>query len=139
MAELIAAWSKDPDRKVGAVLVSADRRRIAVGYNGFPRGIDDSQERLGDRELKNALTVHAERNVLDNASFERAGCTLYVTRFPCVECAKGIIQCGLRVVVAPKPDLSHPRWGENWGLAASLLTEAGVDLRLYAQKGDAGG
>ena len=63
----IASWSKDPNEQVGCVIVSPDRRQFSPGYNGFPTWIKDSEERLKDKELKNALSVHAELNAILNS------------------------------------------------------------------------
>jgi dCMP deaminase len=131
LAHLVSTWSKDPDRRVGAVLVSPDMRSFSPGYNGLPRGVEDTFARLHDKELKNAMTVHAERNALDNADFDPRGCALYVTCFPCCECAKGIIQTGVSVVVAPAPDLGHRRWGESQRLSCIMFQEAGVSVRCW--------
>ena len=133
LATVVATWSKDPDRKVGAVLVSEDRRQVSVGFNGFPRGIADTGERLSDRRMKLSLTVHAERNALDNAGFSADGCTLYTTRFPCSQCAKGVIQKGVTRLVTPAPDLMHKRWGQDWALSLSLLGEAGVNVHFTCE------
>jgi dCMP deaminase len=131
MAHLVSGWSKDPDRKTGAVLVTPDMRKFSVGFNGLPRGVADTPERLGDRALKNQMTVHAELNAIFNAGFDPAGCWLYVTRPPCHVCAQGIIQTRIALLVAPEPDLGHPRWGESWALAGTMLSEAGVEVRRW--------
>ena len=109
LASHVAEWSKDPSTKVGAVIVGGDRREIALGYNGFPPGIDDTPERLAHKETKYAMTQHAERNVLDNARFDLAGATLYVTMYPCNECAKSIVAKGIKRVVCPPP-LDREPW-----------------------------
>src|SRR5689334_23352884 len=87
LAQHIAAWSKDPSTKVGAVVAGSDKTAIALGYNGFPpRIVDDA--RLHDRDKKYSLIVHAEENALANARFDVRGGTLYSTHFPCTNCAK---------------------------------------------------
>lgn len=126
-AEHFAGWSKDPSTKVGAILVGADRRKIAIGYNGFPPGIADTPERLNDRELKYPLTQHAERNVLDNATFDTRGATLAVTFFPCCECTKSIISKGIRRVITRPPSDREP-WASHAKLSVMLLEEAGIEL-----------
>src|SRR5271169_4441773 len=103
LAEHVATWSKDPCTKVGAVIVGRSRRQVALGYNGFPEGIADTEERLHDKETKLRLTLHAERNALDNAAFNLRGATLICTMFPCLECAKSIVGKGIERVVAPAP------------------------------------
>jgi dCMP deaminase len=95
----ISGWSKDPSTKVGAVIVAPDKRIISLGYNGFPRGVVDTEERLNDRETKYKFVAHAERNALDNTDQSIRGCTMYATLQPCPECAKSIIQRGVKKVV----------------------------------------
>jgi len=132
LAEHISTWSKDPRTKVGAVLVGADRREIAVGFNGFPRGVEDTEERLNNRSVKNALTQHAERNVLDNARFDAKGGTLVVTFAPCHECAKSIIAKGVARVICP-PSSQDPKWLESFALSSELFDEAGVELLIFSK------
>lgn len=64
LAEAVAEWSKDPKAKVGAVLLDALSWTIALGYNGFPAGVEDKAEKLNDPELKKKMVVHAEENTL---------------------------------------------------------------------------
>lgn len=78
--------SKDPEDKNGAVLVTSDNMQCSLGYNGFPIGVDDAEYVWADKELKNALVVHAEMNAVIHAPFNPSGCTLYVTRKPCHTC-----------------------------------------------------
>ena len=137
MAKEVATWSKDPKRRVGAVLVSADRRSLSVGYNGFPRGVEDTEERLGDADMRRTLSVHAERNALDNAAFNCHGATLYTTYFPCLECVKGMVQKGVARIVSPPPDLDHPRWGDIWNSAGAMIREVNMKVTYYYKKSDA--
>lgn len=107
MAKLISKRSKDPNTQVGAIIVSKDDRILSVGYNGFPNGCSDDEfpwARSAKREYdtKYPYVVHAELNAIlnfrgDNKAFE--GSTLYVTLFPCHECAKAIIQSGIARLV----------------------------------------
>lgn len=132
VAREVSEWSKDPGTRVGAVLVR-DRRIIATGYNGFPEGIADTEERYRDRESKLSLTVHAEVNALLNAAKNGAqtkGSTLYVTFPPCVNCSTCIIQAGVAKVVCPDLLSAPDRWMENFLKGQSTLCEAGV-LRTY--------
>lgn len=127
LAEHIAGWSKDPSTQVGAVIVRPDRTIASVGYNGFPRGVADDWERLMDRELKNALTVHAELNAILNAHERLDGCTIYVTHPPCVSCAAAIIQSGIKYVAYKKPDQGFlARWQESIDRANMMFHEADV-------------
>lgn len=122
----VAKWSKDPEAKVGCVIVSPDRRQVAMGYNGFPAGLSDDQARLDDKGLKLQYMVHAELNAILNARTNLTGWTLYVTKSPCVECAKAIIQAGIGRVVCP-PIGSTSNWRPEQALAQNMLMRAGVD------------
>lgn len=128
VAERVALLSKDPDRKVGAVLVSPDRRQMSFGYNGFPSSVSDNPALLEDKAFKLMHMVHAEDNCLRQAPFSAAGCTLYVTRFPCAQCAQKIVDAGITRVVAPMPELGHPRWGESWFQATQLFLQHNLYL-----------
>lgn len=129
LAMHVAGWSRDSVTKVGAVLVGRDRRDVAVGYNGFPRGVEDLPERLADRTTKHILTQHAERNVLDNARFDPTGGTLYVTKFPCTTygCSKSVVSKRLARVVCPPPSTDEP-WASDSVWTRLVLREAGVHL-----------
>jgi len=128
LAEHVAGWSKDPSTKVGAVIVNDDKQVLGLGYNGFPRGVYDCAERYNDRNLKLQFVAHAERNALDNAADVR-GATLYSTLFPCTDCAKGIIQRGIRCVVTTQPNEEKSK-RFNFETSKIMLNEAGVELLL---------
>ena len=124
----VAGMSKDPDRQVGAVVVTPDRRQLSLGYNGFPPDVKDLPSLLADRDFKLANMVHAEDNCLRQSPFPTQGCTVYVTRFPCLPCACKLRDAGVRCVVAPAPDLGHARWGKSWTVATAILVAAGVSI-----------
>ena len=128
LSRLVGTWSKDPSTGVGAVVVGPSRIVLGLGYNGFPRGVVDDEWRLHDRPTKYAFTVHAEANALLTAGQGAHGATIYCSLFPCQECAKLIIQAGIRRVVSPAtpPQLAE-RWGDSFINAKTMLTEAGVD------------
>ncbi len=130
LAEHVSAWSKDPSTQVGAVIVDAKRRILAVGYNGFPRGIDDNPDILADRDEKYSLTVHAEMNaILNSGAMPRLeDATLYATLFPCNECAKAIIQAGVTRVVSYEP--TNERWKESHAIARQMFDGAGVKVTI---------
>ena len=107
-------WSRDPSTKVGAILVNYEYQREFIGYNGFPRGVNDSPERYADRELKYKLVSHAESNAIFKAGDYSRGSTLYV--YPsfalppiCDNCAKLAIQSGVKEVVGYIADPDDPR------------------------------
>ncbi len=125
LAQHIAQWSKDPSTKVGAVIVRPNRTIASVGYNGFPRGVNDD-ERLNDRPYKYAMTVHAETNAILSANERLDGCTLYVTPLsPCSSCASILIQSGIKRVVAYMP-YQPEHWADSFAIARTMLDEAGV-------------
>lgn len=136
LAEHISGWSKDPSRKIGSVAVGSKGQILSQGYNGFPRGIKDSIERLSTREEKYKYVVHAEMNVIYNATYSGVsldGSTLYVYGLPiCSECAKGIIQTGIKRVVMKSDDTPN-RWNESFELTKQIFDEAGIEW-TYLEK-----
>jgi dCMP deaminase len=127
LASHVASWSKDPSTKVGAVIVNDKRQVLGMGYNGFPRGVDDINTRYDNRETKLLFVAHAERNALDNTFADSEGATLYSTLFPCTDCAKGIIQRGIKRVVTTRPPQSqYLRF--NCKFSEIMFEEAGVEL-----------
>ncbi|MDB4331398.1 dCMP deaminase family protein [bacterium] len=130
IAQEISTWSKDPSKQIGAVIVNSDKRILATGYNGFPKGIDDAEEKYDNRELKYELIVHAEMNAIYNATFNGISLkdsTLYVWGLPvCSECAKGIIQVGINRVVMSASNVPQ-RWIDSFEKTQALFEEAEVD------------
>lgn len=129
LAEHIATWSKDPSTRVGAVIVRPDKTIASVGFNGFPRGVEDHTERMEDRDTKLQFTLHAEINAILAAKEPLARCTLFVHPFqPCAQCAGAIIQSGIGRVICPeKPDLSTC-WVQSFEAAQTMFRESGVEL-----------
>lgn len=143
LAREVGSWSKDPSRKIGAVAIGEKGQVLAQGYNGFPRGIEDDDFRLNDRPTKYRYVVHAEMNVIYNASYSGvslAGSTLYVHGLPvCAECAKGIIQVGIRRVVIPYQEVPE-NWKDSCGFTKILFNEAKIQLdEVKFSKTDSGG
>lgn len=103
LAHLSARRSKDPSTQVGACIVSHQHRVVGIGYNGFPNGCSDDEfpwAREGEfAETKYPFVVHAELNAILNSTQSLQGCTIYVSLFPCNECAKAIIQSGISRIV----------------------------------------
>lgn len=130
LAKEISTWSKDPSRKIGAVAVGEKGQILAQGYNGFPRGILDSADRYNDRPLKYRLVVHAEMNVIYNATYNGVsldGARLFVYGLPvCSECAKGIIQVGIKSVTIYTDDIVPDMWTKSYELTNNMFNEAGV-------------
>ena len=126
MARNASSWSKDPSTKVGSVIVDDDKRVISVGYNGFPKGVNDD-ERLDDRQEKYKVIVHAERNALLFANKDVEGCHIYTYPFiPCSVCAGMIIQAGIKRVVTVEND--NLRWQQDFKVSRGLFNESGLTL-----------
>ena len=133
MAKLSALRSKDPNTKVGACIVDPDHKVVSNGYNGMPRGIDETKVSWNKGEgldSKYLYVCHAEFNAILNTRNGSAlkGCTLYVTLFPCNECAKAIIQTGIKEVVY-ECDKYHDV--TEFKASRLLLELAGVKVREF--------
>ena len=102
LAKEVSTWSKDPSSQIGAVAIGSKGQVLSQGYNGFPRCIKDTEYRLNNREIKYKHVVHAEMNCIFNATYTGVsldGASMYVYGLPiCTECAKGIIQVGIKRV-----------------------------------------
>ncbi len=129
LAHLSALRSKDPSTQVGAAIVDENHRVVSVGYNGFPKGCSDDEypwaREGGVLDTKYAFVVHAELNAILNSPRSVAGCSIYVSLFPCNECAKAIIQSGIKRVV-----YESDKYDETETNTASkrMLKSAGVEL-----------
>jgi dCMP deaminase len=130
LAEEIASWSKDVSSQVGSVIVRPDRTICSVGFNGFPRGVEDSQSAIANRDTKLLRTIHAELNAILSAKESLAGYSIFVWPFqPCAQCAAAIIQSGITEVYCPYSDhLAHERWSESFKTALQMFDEAEVRL-----------
>lgn len=148
LARHIASWSKDPSTQVGAVLVKKDwgNKVVGLGYNGFARGVEDTEERLHNRELKYKYVVHAEVNAITMAENRAHGATMYVWPafdIPCIcnDCCKIAIQAGVAEIVGYSPEGSlvdkrfpiaderKSRWAESIAISKQMCDEAGVTYR----------
>ena len=129
LAHLSAMRSKDPSTQVGAVIVDQEHKVVGIGYNGLPIGCSDDEfpwDREGGMlETKYAFVVHAELNAILNSTRDRHGCTLYVSLFPCNECAKAIIQSGIRKIVYEDDKYAA---ADNVIASKKMLNAAGVEL-----------
>ena len=131
LAKHISSWSKDKT-KVGAVIVDPTTNQVvSMGYNGFPRGVDDTEERINDRDTKLKLTCHAELNAILSANRSVRGCWIYV--YPtlmvpnsCPECSKAIVQSGLSAVIGYKREKIEARWAELEEFSRIILQEGYV-------------
>ena len=118
LAHLSAMRSKDPSTQVGAAIVNPQHRVIGIGYNGFPFGCESN-------DTKYPYVVHAELNAILNCSQSCRGCTLYVSLFPCNECAKAIIQSGITKIVYESDKYANT---DNVIASKKMLAAAGVEL-----------
>ena len=129
LAHLSAMRIKDPSTQVGAVIVSGEHRVVSIGYNGFPNGCSDDEfpwDREGDfGATKYPYVVHAELNAILNSKNDLRGCSIYVSLFPCNECAKAIIQSGISRIV-----YESDKYADTDATIASkrMLRAAGVEL-----------
>jgi dCMP deaminase len=128
LAKEVASWSKDPSSQVGAVIVRPDRTVASVGFNGFPRGVEDNSFLIENRDAKLLRTIHAELNAILAAKEPLVGYSLFVWPFqPCSNCAAAIIQSGIKEVYCPYNDhLAQERWSESFKAALQMFDEAGV-------------
>lgn len=134
VAREIAAMSKDPSTKVGAIAFDEKMNIVATGYNGFPRGVSDEQHRYENREIKYKLISHAEQNIVAQAAYggrSLAGSTVLLTSlYPCSSCAKSLIQAGVVRIISPMPD-TNDRWAEEAKFSELMFREAGVEVVHY--------
>ena len=130
LAQVISTWSKDPSTKVGAFVVGHNGEILSQGYNGFPRKIKDTNNRLNNRSEKYKYIIHAEMNAIFNASLNGVSLqnsSIYIYGLPiCHECAKGIIQVGIKKVIIHKQIKDN--WQESCQIAQEMLIEAGVTI-----------
>lgn len=140
MLPLIASRSKDPRTKTGCIIVGPNQEIRTTGYNGFPRGVQDTLPERWDRDSgeKYFWVEHAERNAIYNAA--RCGtatdaCTLYVSWLPCMDCGRAIIQSGIKRIVvdqAGQAKNSSAKWDADHKRVIELLKEGGVLLDWWS-------
>ncbi len=137
LAQQVALRSKDRSTKVGCVVVGPDNEIRATGYNSFPRGINDTVPERHERPEKYLWTEHAERNAIYAAArvgTPLKGCRAYTALFPCMDCARALVQVGVVEIITGEPDLDNTRWGEEFKRAGVLFDEAGVAVRFVGGK-----
>lgn len=140
VAELSAKRSKDPSTQVGACIVSQDNKILSMGYNGFPKGCSDDEfpwdkehEQDDPYNAKYFYTTHSELNaILNYRGGSLEGSKLYVTLFPCNECAKAIIQSGIKTLI-----YGNDKYADTPAVRASkrMLNAAGVRYYQYEPTG----
>ncbi len=137
IAYVVAAKSKDRSSHIGAVVVGPKKEFRTMGFNGLPRGADDDIPERQERPEKYFWFEHAERNAIYNATLIGASlenCKAYVTLYPCMNCARALVQSGVKEVIVDVEDLDErnmERWGEEQKRARQLFKECGVKVRKY--------
>ena len=137
VAEAIQSLSKDPSTKIGCVIFDDDSNILSTGFNGLPRGVADTDRRLYDREMKYKFVCHSEANAIAQAARTGArllGSNLLLTSmYPCSNCAKLIIQAGIKAVYAPKIEDTdaQKRWQEEVNITKIMFKESGVIVYEY--------
>ncbi len=135
IALLSAKRSKDPTTKVGACIVSSNKKVLSLGYNGMPIGVDDKLIPWGregeELETKYPYVCHAELNAILNSNHNLDGSRLYVTLFPCNECAKAIIQSGIKEIIYLSDKYHNSTASEA---SRRLLEMAGIKMIKYSGK-----
>jgi dCMP deaminase len=130
----VGSWSKDKSSGVGCVVVGRRNTVLSIGFNGFPRGVDDSVPERHYRPIKYQWTEHAERNAIYNAAaigIPVEGCRLFTQRYPCADCARAIVQAGLAEVICPPPPIELQEQ-LSMDVAETILREGGVRVRFVS-------
>lgn len=125
-----ALLSPDPSTKIGALIVRDDNI-LGSGHNDFPKGVEVTPERL-ERPHKYFYFEHAERMAIANANENETdlrGSEMYVSSYPCADCARSLITAGITKLHCYEPDFSHPQWGSHWKAAQEMLSEAEVEIK----------
>lgn len=127
----ISLFSKDPDKKVGSIFLHPKTFQIlSTGYNGFPRKVNETKKRWKKPE-KYKWVVHSEQNGIYNATLNGVklkNSILFTTKFPCNDCAKGLIQAGINTIYTYKPDLNHKTWGQSVKISLEMFKESNITI-----------
>lgn len=139
MAEMVASWSEDRSRKVGAVIVGPGNETISVGYNGLPRRVDASIEGRHSKtnHEKYLWFEHAERNAIYNAvrtGVRLEGTTMYCSSYPCADCSRAIIQAGITKLCTFSYDESDPVFNRHFLVAEEMMREAKIEVALFGRQ-----
>ena len=135
MANYVRTKSKDPSVQVGCVIVGPNNEVLSTGYNGFPRGVDETKQSRWVRPEKYQWIEHAERNAIYNAArcgIKLEGATLFLPwePIPCSDCARAVVQAGIKRVIgtsAQFPSSNPDKWREDAKIASQILFEGGVE------------
>lgn len=134
LAQAAAELSRDRSRKVGCVIVGPDDRIVSIACNNFPDGVDDRVEARHERPEKYLWVEHAERNAIYKAArggIALDGCRIYLPWYPCMDCARAMIQSGIVEMICFTPDWIDPRWGDQFVRVERMLREGGVGVRYF--------
>lgn len=136
MAEVVASWSKDPNTKVGCVVVDDRQNLLVTGWNGIPRGVEDESDLRSEKPEKYKWYEHAERNAIYNAAAKGStslrGSTLYTTLFPCCDCMRGVIQSGITRVVVSYSNVDRQAT-DGTSQSIKMAEEAGIEVEFYIE------
>lgn len=121
LAKHISEWSDYPGRKIGAVITDKTNVVVSIGINSMPNGIDASNKERYYTNDRLKWFEHAERNAIFNARVSLIDSKIYINFFPCMECARAIVQCGISEVIAFQPNLDDPDWGYDFELSMQLF------------------
>ena len=129
LCDLVSTWSKDPSSKFGCFLTDTMHRPLGYGFNGFPRGFADTDERWNDRPFKYAHVIHAEENAILNSNGSLLGAIVYVNGCPCSSCMGKLAQVGVTSVWTWEPTAHYL---ERWSIEdpATVAQECGITLNL---------
>jgi len=136
LTDVIARWSKDPSRGVGAAIVSPTRQILATGFNGLPRGLADTPDRL-QRPVKYDFVVHAELNAIIQCArngISPIDCTMYSSFSPCVNCAVAIAQSGIKRVITYDLDEDDARWVDSIEKSLTVFEELGIEYTRFPRE-----
>jgi len=136
MVYLVAAKSKDNNTHVGAVVVGPDKEVRTTGYNGFPRGLNDNLPKRQTRPEKYYWFEHAERNAIYNATLMGVSlkdCVMYTNGIPCMDCARAVVQSGIKEVVVDKEwdRENSEKWSSHAERSLQMFSETGITVRYY--------
>ena len=140
LVDFVAQKSKDPSTKVGCIIVGPDNEVRAMGYNGFPRFVREDREDRWERPEKYLWVEHAERNAIYSAALVGTPlkeCTIYLAWYPCANCARAIIQAGIKEVKIDgrkydpeKISSKDERWLEDFRVAKEMFEEADIEVHI---------
>lgn len=133
---LVAMRSKDRSTHIGAVVIGPDKEIRSTGYNSFPRGMNDNVEKRQDRPLKYEMIEHAERNACYNATLigvSLKNCVMYTNGIPCSDCARAVIQSGIKEVVVDSRwhNKNDAKWKASCKISLEMFDEVGVKIRYW--------